>query len=382
MGLFLGITDLDGAFNSSTRTPIIVNDMDVNSNEDKERFNELISTRYDGDTLSTTPECACGNPELSKEYYIGRVCSICNTPVAHVTEREIEPSSWIKAPQGVKALINPIIWTQLSNHFTTGGVNLIEWLCNPLYKPTRSNKLLNKLMSFGFKRGLNNFITNFDEIMNALFEAKLYSNSTKGRIVYLQILLTNNRDKLFPKYLPIPSKMAFITENTVAGVYADPTMAPAIDAVRTISSIKTALRPLNQRQLENRALKAIIQLATYYEDTHTEVLGKKEGWFRKHIFGSRCHMTARCVITSLSEVHAYDELHIPWPVAVVIFRLHLINKLIKRGGWNPSSAVKLLNSHTKIYHPLIDELFDELIAEGMHKTVDGRNSIPVLFNRN
>ncbi|MNY13518.1 hypothetical protein D3C86_1466540 [compost metagenome] len=57
------------------------------------------------------------------------------------------------------------------------------------------------------------------------------------------------------------------------------------------------------------------------------------------------------------------------------FKIHLTNKLLKR-GFTPNEANKFLFENTLCYHPLLDELFKELIAEAP------RGGIAVIFQRN
>lgn len=105
------------------------------------------------------------------------------------------------------------------------------------------------------------------------------------------------------------------------------------------------------------------------------MLFKKEGWARKHTFGTRSHWTFRGVITSLSANHERDELHIPWSMAVMLLEYHLMNKLLKR-NFTPAECTNLINESVLQYNPLIDELFSELIAESPQK------GIPTSFCRN
>ena len=133
--------------------------------------------------------------------------------------------------------------------------------------------------------------------------------------------------------------------------------------------------PASQTVREVRAVKAISQLASYYRTFQQEALRGKYGWFRKHVFGSRLHFTFRAVISSLSERHSYDELHLPWSLSVTAFKIHLTSKLIKR-GFTPNQINEFLYEHVLKYHPLLDELFQELVSESPC------GGIPVVFQRN
>jgi hypothetical protein len=68
------------------------------------------------------------------------------------------------------------------------------------------------------------------------------------------------------------------------------------------------------------------------------------------------------VISSITNRHRYDEIHIPWGIGISVFRLHLVNKLSKL-GYMPNQAIQLLNASAQSYNVLLDKLFKEIIAE-------------------
>jgi hypothetical protein len=176
--------------------------------------------------------------------------------------------------------------------------------------------------------------------------------------------------------------LGFVTERSITGSFADTTMKTAIDAIRTISSTVHSLMPLDIRRLQSRTMKANEYLAQYHQDYMSATLTSKRGWFRKNVFGSPLYFTFRAVISSLSERHEYDELHLPWGVAVSTYEIHLSSKLMRRESdetgrpFTPNQIKQHIREHTLRYSPLLDSLFHELIEECPHK------GLPVLFNRN
>lgn len=373
-GVYLDIVDFDGLFRIMQNEALFVNDFDVNTVDGKRKLNQMLHVRYDGDTLDVLPSCDCG--EINGQFNVGVKCKQCNTEVMSVTERPLESTLWFRTSQGVKAFINPAIWVILSKAFRQSGFNPIEYLCNPTYKPNKGATVpLRRLEPYKLGRGLNYFIDNFDSIMEILFRV----NPTKIKPYEKEVLeafIHKNRDKVFCQYIPIPSRLTFIVEDTAVGVYADNSMRGAFDAIRTITSIESSAIPVSDRVREVRTVKAISQMAEYYNTFIKTSLATKHGWIRKHVLGSRLHFTFRAVISSMSDNHEYDELHLPWSMSVMAFKLHLTSKLLRR-GFSPNEATKFLFEHTLTYHPLLDELFQEIISE----TPEGRG-YPVLFSRN
>jgi hypothetical protein len=360
------------------RVPQIVNDYNESTKEEKLAFNKLIYTKYSGDLLSNLPTCECG--ELAGEYLVDPknpvICPNCHTPVKPQIEQELQPMIWIRKPNGVQQLINPIVWTMLRDRFTKSNFEVVRWMCDTTYKPPGKipANVLDPVLALNYKRGYNNFVENFDNVIKALFELKPF-RLRKGEVDPLQTLLRVQRDCVFSDYLPLPNRALLVIEETNVGTYVDPTIVGAIDAIRTMTNIDSPLSSHNVRTKENRTIKTIAQIAEFYEGLHRTTLAKKEGVFRKHVFGTRSHFSFRAVISSLTDKHRYDELHIPWGIGVSVFRLHLKNKLFRR-GFTPNQADAFLNKHAQLYNPELDLLFQELIAESPYP------GIPVVFQRN
>ena len=366
MGVCLEMENFDALFASTKNIPIIVNDFSESTEESKNKLNSMMYTKYVGDLLSNVPMCDCGN--VTGKHNVGVLCDNCNTVVFTPMDQELEPLIWIRAPHGVRALMNPLMWIMINKKFTRSGFELIKWFCDTTYKATvKTPPILEAVQALGFQRGYNNFVENFDAIMEALFNLKGF-RPRKGTEDPLQILLRQQRDCVFSQYLPVPNKSLLVIEETNTGTYADPIINDAIDAIRIMAGIDTELSAHSVRVKENRTVKSFNQLANYYDNFYRNIMAKKEGIFRKHIYGSRSNWSYRGVISSLTDRHDYDEIHIPWGIAVSVFSIHLANKLFRR-GFTPNGVKALLNEHSQKYHPLLDELFNELIAESPDKGI-------------
>jgi len=366
MGVSLKLVNFTELFNTATKTPIIINDFQESSEGDKEVINNLIYTTYSGDLLSNVPVCECG--ELVGEYNVGVMCGNCRTIVKSTIDSDLDPILWIRAPDGVSGLMNPVVWTMLNEHFTCSGFSIIRWLTDTIYKPqVKTPLIMDAVMDLGIPRGWNTFVENFDDIMSKLFDIKGF-RARRGVPEPLELLLKEQRQCVFSQYLPLPNRSLLVIEETNVGTYVDPIITGAVDAIRTMVGIDSVLSTHNVRMKENRTVKTISQLAIFYDDLVRTTLAKKEGIFRKHIFGTRSHFSFRGVISSLTEPHQYDEIHIPWGIGISVFRIHLVNKLLRR-GFNPNSAIALLNEHAQKYSSLLDELFQTLIAESPNKGI-------------
>ena len=383
MSVYLQLENFDELIKHCKQEPVIINDVLTHTAEQRARLEQLLVSRYGADFISNVPSCGCGC--TSGKDKLGMRCPECGDVVSVPMEQPIESRVWLRAPKGaeerVEKIINPHVYTMLSQLFTVSGFNIIAWLCDTTYKPrNKVPPVIQSLIDQKLPRGYNAFVKNFDDIMTVLFNLKIITHNRQKRQKRDDMLLFFNafRDMFFSEYLPLPNRiMIGIEEADVGGRYIDETITGAIDAIKTIQSIDTPLIAMSQRTIENKLAKTIHTLSEFFYNYYKDSFGQKSGIFRKHIFGTRSHFSFRAVISSLTGVHRYDEIHIPWAVGITTFSIHIANKLKKKYKMTPSEIINFLNAHTLNYSPVIDEIFKELIAE-----TPGGLGIPVGVQRN
>ena len=374
MGMHLELVNFNAMFNSCIVPPVILNDISVATEDDKANLNKLITTKYDDtDLLSNEPSCECGT--ITGGYSIGMICDNCHTTVMEPFDQELKPLIWLRVPHGVHGLINPVIWTMLKTKFTKSDFSFIDWISNTDYIPNCNRPYeLDELLNMGMVRGYNNFVDHFYEYITMLYSLNHFKEK-EGTIDSLRILLTEQKDCIFSDYLPLPNKALLIIEDNVRKVYVDKMAIGAIDAIRTFSTIDDPLYSYKVRQKENRTVKTIAKLAEFYKTVYATMIARKGGLIRKHIFGTRNHFSGRAVIVSNTAAHKYDELELGWPIAVTMLSIHIKNKLFRR-GFTPDMANAFIQMYTNEYSPLMEEIFNELLAETPDKC------FYVTFNRN
>lgn len=384
MAIALRIINLDQLFTNTPHAPIILNNYDISTDAHKEEINQILLSRFGSDFLELEPSCDGGH--LRGGYLEGQICPECQTPVVAMTERSLETSVWLGLPKGVKAFIHPKIYAIMNKLMTTSKFSILEHLVNPsLHAVTTKNPQVNKYLRFveegRIQRGINYFVDHFDEIIRLFTEENIFQKDTRdkqgalGRVNMFLLFLAEYRNDIFCHYLPMPTKLLMITEKTLTTTFASKNMFLALNAARTISSTASDEDHLSVKTLQSRAMKANALMAEYSEACFKDFYDSKEGWLRQHVFGTRGHFTFRAVINSQTEPHQYDGIKIPWSLGVMLFRIHLIAKLLRR-GWSIREAQTHLDEHTARYSPMLDHLFKELISEAPG------HRIAVLFNRN
>lgn len=368
MGIHLKLVSFDHVFNTLSQEPVIVNDLPAFTEQNLDMIHKTIYVRHTPDMLSNIPSCAQGCTK--GEFRVGTTCPHCHTQVRRVVAEDLETVTWIRAPRGVRGLINPIVWTMLSERFSIGSFNLIQYMTDPMYRipENQVGKFTPITDQLPFDRGLNTFIDRWKEIKEFLFSLNIFKSRVKGRVTtdFLRKMLDENPDAIFSENLPIPHRSLLVVEDgTSGGVYLDEFTPKAINAVLTLAGIDTPSAKgeltTNLRLRESRAVRTVARLAEYYYYVCSKRLAKKEGIFRKHVFATRSHFSFRAVISSKTEPHNHEQIYIPWGVATSVFQLHLTNRLY-RLGFTPNEAQDFLHRHATTYHPLLDYLFKELIA--------------------
>lgn len=378
MSISQELVNLDKVFHELKRKPTIINDLADISEKERQHIIDLISITYDSDLMKSVASCGCDN--IIGQHRIGEVCDICNQECRPPIEQDLEPIVWMRAPKGVKALMNPTIWTMLTQRFEKNGHDIIRWICDSEYKSARKPiKEIEELTRLGFNRSYNWFVDNFDQVMTILFDLpglrKKPSDKDFSKNRDLLELIKLNRDKIFSKHLPLPNKTLLIIEKTHVGTYVDTMIVGAIDAINTIASIDHELCYIKQITRENRTVRALAGMADFYEGFYKDTLGEKYGIARRHMFGTRVNFAFRAVATSITEPHKHDEVHVSWGAAVGAWRYHVCNKLDKI-DYMPNEAIGFLNKYSRKHSPLLASIFKTLISETRY------GGVPITHGRN
>lgn len=373
-GIILDTVNYPSLLNSLRVPPIFVNDLDRRVQEHAELLDRYLLTNYETATFTMIPSCECG--KLVGGYLRGKTCPECHSEVLAHTETPIQSNLWLHVPEGIPAFISPIVYNELTSAFESNKIDVIRWVADVHYKANfDGHPVISYLKAMGVKRGYLYFLENFWMIIDLLLEKRVYTSNSDKR-AHIKQWLMDHQDDIFTPVLPLPNRVSLVVEKTVTGRYSELSkFGGGVEAAMTIASLKTRIEPASIAIKESVTIKSIILLAEHAKNQYKFGLGRKEGFIRKHICGTRMPFTARNVITSLHGIHEYDELHIPWAQAIGLLRLHLTNKFLK-AGYTPNEISDILMGHVNKYHPEIDRYLKELIAESKFK------GIPVVFNRN
>lgn len=389
MGSHLKMINFDDRFHELTVEPLIVNDVFDAIESEREELDKLLFTTYhDTDLMETMPKCGCGylfGQHLILENGRGIVCPKCNKEVQAALDKPLEPLIWVRAPEGVRSLMNPQAWRFLNEFYSLNGnstqrFSFMKYLTNTDYRPNKilHGRWMDMIDDMGIKRGFNHFYDNFDEIIDKIstFPQFTATRDKREKLRDIRTFTEMYRDCIFPQHLPIHNKSIMVIEYTKFGAYMDTTLKTLIDAVRNFTGIDSEIKNYSIQQKENRSSKLVENIDEFGQEYERTFIAGKPGLARKHVYASRCFYSFRAVINSLTEPHQHDELHLPWALSITVFYIELCGFLIRRHGFSYNEAADFLNYHTHVYHPLIEDIFKQMIDDSPYKGIAcilGRN---------
>lgn len=360
-------------FSKLSKPPVIANNFDISTVGQKQKFDSIMFTQYEGDSLKPFPSCSCGH--LKGMFKLGDICEICGGEVTQNFSKFIESEIWLLPLPTTKAFITPIMWYMMKKLMLLDGVDCLEYLTNPYYRSTKNNpSRLTYVLEQGHSRGLNYFYDNFDKIIHDfVYAGGKYTIPEK--LSTLTRLVEYNRDKVFTSVLPIPNKVMFPIEKSGNVAYGDRSMIDIVNAVRIIQESESRKDSLSVKQMEARMVKCISLISNFHYNYVKETTGGKHGAARQHMFGGRWHSSSRAVITSIFEPHDFREVWFPWGVAVRQFRMQITNKLIRR-GYGLKEIYDILRRYATTYDDELYDILKELIEESPFI------GIPIILQRN
>jgi len=366
--IHLAYRDFDKLFRDVGEKTIVLNDIKLENADDIDALKDKLVTIYTDNTVNTLPRCRCG--KLNEEYLRGTVCDNCGS-IAESIFDDLRPVLWLRADKDIGKFISPEFW--LSIRLELGkSVDILRWISDPLYNNVTTlsaKKIIGVLQGIpGFTRNYKWMVDNLDRLL-----VVLHNSLRKDGLKELLDLYVKYKDVVLCEYIPLLNKRMFVVEKVGKVDYMN---LSTIDVLDIILYFVKNINNSKKNQRYRAMARTNYELTEVFNDLlNTYVKGKK-GIPRKLIDGFRSYFTVRGVITPILRRHRYDELDLPYPHAVVLFRPFIINYLRKEKNYTYSQLTLKLNKAVTT--------FDEEIYELMTRLLKKRNGhgIPVIFQRN
>lgn len=362
MAIIAELDDSDERFlhAKATGSPIVLNDISSIDQSDLNLLDSVINTS-DKNVLSSAPSCECGL--CTGMDRLGDVCPDCQTTVKQSTQIGFTEDVWIRCPEGVASFLSPAFTACLIEEFTKTRSReqcIVSWIINSQSRPSKESLEMERWSNeFQMKRGLSYFVENFDSCMSVLYQihGKNYERSS------MAVMVNHYRKAIFPKHIPILGKSFVIVEKNATGAYTGAGISLIVDTINLMKGIDADadITRMNKKIIDSRAARALLNLVNYRLDNMRVEMFRKKALVRQHVFGTRSHFTMRCVATSVTEIHDYDVVKMPWGASIAMLRLHISNRLLKR-GFSPSEVNDIINGSIHSYDPIVNECLDELLS--------------------
>jgi hypothetical protein len=370
--------------------PVLLNDYDFYSEADRAYIKEITTETID-DSLTMLPQCDCG--KVYGGYKLGDKCTECNSVVRHklIKDLEYKPKLWFASitkdnENNWVQFLNPDFYGQLeiivspqkrgrdaerdSTKENKLRFSLLRWLSDSMYNTDKAP--LDKLTIFnqieGFERSHSYFIANFERLLT-LFKETLTTDK-RADVEYMLAYYRKNKNTLLSTVLPLVDKKLNIEENS-ATKYVTETYSDVNNIINTYFKNKDSEDP---KVLDRTMARLNYYLSVLNRDLITTVVSKKHGLGRKHLLSSKLDYSGRLVITPLLGKHRHDEITLPYTFGTVMFRPHIMNRLMRK--YPLKVCVAKLHQAYLIYDPEVGDILDSLITEAR----DG--NLYVMIHRN
>lgn len=366
----LGLVDLEAKFRQEQGTAVVLNYIDFTDPNYADRVNEVLYSEQ-GD-MEFVASCDCGY--RSSNFYIGATCPRCRTdvlPPLSFGRDSLPHAAWIAMPDDIPGVLHPVFYRVLAKWLTYDrDRNLIDILLDPLADapPDLAD----------CPRGFQAFHDLFDEILPILatFPRK------QAQWPWIQTFVERYRPLAFVRHLPALSSVLHpVTraDETAAQsrTYTDKDSEHFLSAVHILSFLRFgSSRIRSEAQRDRKIHEAYKAYINYASGVVKKKLAEKTGLLRKHMFGARFHWSFRSVITPIAGPHRYDELYIPWSVAVNLLQVHIVGRLMNDHKHTLQDALHRHKAAETQHDEIISGIMNALIAESDWP------GLPVLFNRN
>ena len=320
--------------------------------------------------LTNIASCECGH--ISGNYMIGSTCPYCKTKVKTNFAEELKFRRWLEIPDFLPPVLHP------------GAYRVLEAWLGPksgiLTGLLDTNQKLPAEFQGVFGQGFEYFYNNFDNIINYFCTQcrKFTSPANRDKTKSVLMFIAKYRSRMFIRHIPALNSSLHLSTQSGTIMYSD-------DVVSYIIQAKLGLCHLvyvyfngtyNKSYINERMFAIYNSFLDYTAAILNKKLLKKPGFIRKQLLGARLFCSARAVIVPIADIHNFDEIYIPWNMAVRELELEIINVLMNRRHMTGPQAEDMYCKALAQYVPDIYDIICTLIEECPYK------GLPVLMGRN
>lgn len=385
--LYPDFEDYDFRHDTSTTTPIYLNDFDFNIEEDREKVVELLRTEYEGNNFDTVAACHCRKHRSNS--YLGSmfICDECGHPVTKPLTDKIETKVWLKRPAQVAGFLSPAMYAVFFAKLNTKSpkVNLVDYWINPTirnekrFKDPTNNAFKIAMKLEGFRAaldipyGYNSFVENIDLIIRGAIENDMSKvlDLTESDRKYYALFWETYKNKAVFKYLPLPNKITTVVESDQRDRYVNKEQTDLDKIYFTLADTypQYDVRVEENEDLMGKNFKALVDALA---EVQKNILFGKKGMIRYHAGAGKLPFTGRSIITGESGVCRSDTIVLPWLYGLTCLDKHLTNWLYRR-GYTPMKIKETIRKAAYTKLPIIEEFYTWIETNRFAMATAGRN---------
>ena len=285
--------------------------------------------------LNFVASCKCGH--LRGNYNTGQICPHCKSEVRTAFADEINIHAWLEIPESLPPFLHPVVYRVLG-----------KWM--GFTKPRKSSILdcildveaeLPPLLAGTIGQGMWYFHENFWDIVR--YVASTHKGSAKVKDnEEIFTFLEKYKDRLFTRHIPILNQSLHILTHSGTMTYNDDSSQYILKTCIELGNTVYQQRhqpTMSKNYLEQHVYSTYKSWIEYIESVIVDKIISKTGFIRKGNLGARLHHSARGVIVPIIRGHMADEVELPWRIAVGMYKLEIINRLILKYGLDANTAV-------------------------------------------
>jgi hypothetical protein len=294
-----------------------------NSKDEVALLKAQIETTINGD-MTIRPSCPCRRTiaPLSSN----KVCEYCKEKVSSSTEKEIKPIIFLRRPKGITHLLLPIFTMYFSVAFNHPKFDTFRYLTDPNFKANDQRLMFSKeVIECNIPRGWNNFANNVEAIMLTL-QSNVKKFSTCEKVADTIEVFRRYKDLICCRSICFTSNSLFIIEENGTGRWVDAKNIVLHNSISGFSGVDL-LATVAERE-RCLSMNYSILLA------HMNALVKKNfkgrnGYFRAGLVAGKGVYICRAVAAGITDPLKYDEVVLPWGIAIAMLRTHIVSKLMR-----------------------------------------------------
>ena len=336
----------------------------------KDAINDIINT-IDSNKFDTFATCKCGS--LQGNFLLGKLCK-CGHTVSKEDPQYL-PNAWYSVePEEGFHFMHPYFYVAFDDFFQTKKMYIMKFLTGKTVEAVPKYALLKRVLTdYQTENGIpyQRNIAFFKEHWKGYF-LKVAEEPGYELLYNVVAFLEENEHLLHTTKIPLPSKRFLSMEKSKNSTFS------MVKRLKRIVDIHLYAGDDKYEELDYINAE-IAGLYRTIGTSNTGIISSKQGLVRHNVGSGSVNFGFRAPITLLpSELkHETDIIHLPYSIGMIVFKYHLMNKLIRQGFHISTVRARLARAVRNFDEELYNILENDII-----KKAHGGRGMVCMMQRN